>query len=91
MAILEILRLPTLLVVAKWRLAGDLRRVIPLALSLLGPLPEGSGGDPTSLLLLACRQALALAVGRRQHLARLAARLGMGGLGPAYEPVPGRL
>lgn len=68
-----------------------LRRVIPLALSLLGALPEGSGGDPTSLLLLARRQVLALAVGRRQHLARLAERLGMEVSGLPYEPVPGRL
>jgi hypothetical protein len=69
----------------------QLRRVVPLALSLLGALPDGSAGDPTSLLLLARRQALALAVGRRQHLARLAARLGLEISSLPYDPVPGRL
>ena len=54
-----------------------LRQVVPLALSLLGALPDGSDGDPSSLLLLARRQAQALALGRRQRLARLAARLGL--------------
>lgn len=68
-----------------------LRRIVPLALSLLGALPEGNGGDPTSLLLLARRQASALAVGRRQQLARLAARLGLEISSLPYEPVPGRL
>ena len=69
-----------------------LRRIVPLALSLLGALPDGNGGDPTTLLLLARRQASALAVGRRQQLAKLAARLGLeiSSLLP-YEPVPGRL
>jgi hypothetical protein len=69
----------------------QLRRVVPLALSLLGALPDGSTGDPTSLLLLARRQASALAVGRRQHLARLAARLGLEIASLPYDPVPGRL
>jgi hypothetical protein len=68
-----------------------LRHVVPLALSLLGALPEESGGDPASLLLLARRQALALALGRRQHLARLAARLGLASSRLLYEPVPRRL
>jgi hypothetical protein len=68
-----------------------LRRVVPLALSLLGALPDGDGGDPTRLLLLARRQASALAVGRRQQLARLAARLGLEISGLPYEPVPERL
>jgi hypothetical protein len=70
---------------------AQLRRVVPLALSLLGALPDGSAGDPTSLLLLARRQASALAVGRRQHLARLAARLGLEISSLPYDPVPGRL
>jgi hypothetical protein len=39
-----------------------LRRIVPMALSLLGALPAGNG-DPASLLLLARRQASALAVG----------------------------
>ena len=68
-----------------------LRRIVPLALSLLGALPEGNGGDPTSLLLLARRQASALAVGRRQQLARLATRIGLEISSLPYEPVPGRL
>jgi hypothetical protein len=75
-------------------LSGDrvqLRRVVPIALSLLGALPDGDGGDPASLLLLARRQASALAVGRRQHLARLAARLGLEITALPYDPVPGRL
>ena len=68
-----------------------LRRIVPLVLSLLGALPDGNGGDPTTLLLLARRQASALAVGRRQQLARLAARLGLEISSLPYEPVPGRL
>lgn len=68
-----------------------LRRIVPMALSVLGALPEGNGGDPASLLLLARRQALALAVGRRQLLARLAKRLGLEISDPPYEPVPARL
>ena len=73
---------------------GDLellRKVVPLALSLLGALPDGSGGDPARLLLLARRQALALELGRRQHLARFAARLGLETSKQHYEPVPERL
>jgi len=68
-----------------------LRQIVPMALSLLGALPEGNGGDPATLLLLARRQASALAVGRRQLLTRLAARLGLEISNPPYEPVPGRL
>jgi hypothetical protein len=67
-----------------------LRRIVPLALSLLGALPEGNG-DPVSLLFLARRQASVLAVGRRQDLARLAVRLGLEIANPLYEPVPGWL
>ena len=67
-----------------------LRQVLPLALSMLGALPDGCGGDPPTLFLLARRQALALASGRRRHLARLAARLGLEMSGPPYDPVPGR-
>ena len=73
---------------------GDLerlRQLVPLALSLLGALPDGSDGDATSLLLLARRQALALELGRRQHLARLAARLGLEMSSLPYDPVPRRL
>lgn len=33
-----------------------LRRIVPMALSLLGALSEGNDVDPTSLLLLARRQ-----------------------------------
>jgi hypothetical protein len=68
-----------------------LRRVVPLALSVLGALPDGSDGDPASLLLLARRQAQALAMGRRRQLTRLAARLGLAMAGPFYNPVPRRL
>ena len=67
-----------------------LRRLVPLALSLLGALPDGSAGDPASLLLLARRQALALASGRRRLLAKLAARLGLEMSSLPYEPVPRR-
>lgn len=73
--------------------ASDLelvRRVIPLAQSMLGALPDGSGGDPASFFLLAHRQAQALSWGRRRHLSRLAARLGLETSGPPYEPVPRR-
>jgi hypothetical protein len=68
-----------------------LRQVLPLALSLLGALPDGCAGDPASLLLLARRQARVLAWGRRRHIARLAARLGVGVTPPPYGPVPRRL
>lgn len=68
-----------------------LRRMIPLALSLLGALPNGSDGDPTSLLVLARRQAQALALGRRRHLTSLAVRLGLELSSAPYEPVPRRL
>jgi hypothetical protein len=67
-----------------------LRQVVPLALALLGALPDGGDGDPNRLLLLARRQALALGLGRRQHLARLAARLGLEA-SLRYDPVPNRL
>lgn len=53
------------------------RQVLPLALSMLGALPDGCAGDPTSLMLLARRQASVLLWGRRRHLTRLAARLGL--------------
>ncbi len=68
-----------------------LRQVVPLALALLGALPDGNGGDPTRLLLLARRQALALTLGRRQHLTRLAARIGLESSKLPYDPVPDRL
>jgi hypothetical protein len=66
-----------------------LRRIVPLALSLLGALPDGRDGDPASLLLLARRQAQAQALGRRRHLVKLAARLGLE-MSPPYDPVPRR-
>ncbi len=66
------------------------RQLIPLALSMLAALPDGCGGDPAGLLLLARRQALALASGRRRHLARLAARLGLDTPSLPCEPVPQR-
>lgn len=72
---------------------GDLehlRRVVPMALSMLGALPDGSDGDPASLYLLARRQAQVLAWGRRRHLARLAARLGVETSTPLHDPVPRR-
>jgi hypothetical protein len=67
-----------------------LRQVVPVALSLFGALPDGSDGDPASLLLLARRQARALELNRRRHLARLAARLGLEMTSPPYDPVPAR-
>ena len=67
-----------------------LRRILPMALSMLGALPDGSDGDPASLYLLARRQAQVLAWGRRRHLARLAARLGVEAAGSPYDPVPRR-
>lgn len=66
------------------------RSVLPLAQSMLGALPDGSNGDPASLFLLAHRQAQALMSGRRRHLARLAARLGLEMSGSPYDPVPRR-
>ena len=68
---------------------SHLARVVRLAAEALGALPDGCGHDPTALQLLARRQAVAIAWGRRRHLARLAARLG---LGPTpVGPVPRRL
>lgn len=67
-----------------------LRKVVPLAMALLGALPDGDDGDANRLRLLALRQTSALGLGRRQHLARLAARLGLDHE-PRYEPVPNRL
>jgi hypothetical protein len=82
------------LAVRKAAIAEDdlerLRRILPMAFSMLGALPDGSGGDPASLYLLARRQAQVLAWGRRRHLARLAARLGVAVSGPPYDPVPRR-
>jgi len=66
------------------------RAVIPLAQSMLGALPDGSGGDPSSFLLLAHRQAQALSSGRRRRLAKLATRLGMETSALPYDPVPRR-
>lgn len=66
------------------------RSVLPLAQSMLGALPDGSDGDPASLFLLARRQAQALTSGRRRHLVRLAARLGVETPGSPYDPVPRR-
>ena len=68
----------------------SVRQVVPLALSMLGALPDGCAGDPTSFFLLARRQALALAWGRRHHLTRLGARLGLETSSLPYEPVPSR-
>lgn len=67
-----------------------LRQLLPLALSLLGALPDGCDGDASSFFLLAHRQAQVLAWGRRHHLARLAARLGLETSGLPYGPVPRR-
>jgi hypothetical protein len=67
-----------------------LRKLVPMALALLGALPDG-GERKTRLLLLARRQALALAQGRRRLLAKLAARLGLEISSPPYDPVPERL
>ena len=68
-----------------------LRQLVPLALSLLGALPDGSDGDPISLRLLARRQAQALEVSRRQYLARLGQRIGLEISSLPYDPVPRRL
>jgi hypothetical protein len=67
-----------------------IRQVLPLALSMLGALPDGCAGDPSSLLLLARRQARVLAWGRRRHLGRLSARLGLDTSSLPYAPVPRR-
>jgi hypothetical protein len=64
--------------------------VLPLAQSMLGALPDGSGGDPASFFLLAHRQAKALSWGRRRRLTRLAARLGLEPSDSPYDPVPRR-
>jgi hypothetical protein len=64
--------------------------LVSVALSLLGTLPDGCAGDPTALQLLAHRQALALTSGRRRHLARLGARLGLGANDGLSGPVPRR-
>ncbi len=66
------------------------RQVVPLALSMLGALPDGCAGDPASLRLLAHRQASVLAWGRRRQLARLAARLGLNPAMLSSDPVPRR-
>ncbi|MEA2560058.1 MAG: hypothetical protein QOH06_1562 [Acidobacteriota bacterium] len=83
-----------ILAVRKSAIAEDdlelLRRILPMALSMLGALPDGSAGDPASLYLLARRQAQVLAWGRRRHLARLAARLGVAASASPYDPVPRR-
>jgi len=55
---------------------AELRGVVEMAFACLGALPEGAGVDPVSLRLVARRQAVAVARGRRRVLARLAARLG---------------
>ena len=67
-----------------------LRQVVPLALTMLEALPDGCAGDPASLLLLARRQALVLTWGRRRHLTRLAARLGLDAATLPSAPVPRR-
>jgi len=67
-----------------------IRQMVPHALAMLGALPDGCDGDPTSFFLLARRQAQALAWGRRHQLVRLAARLGLEIPNPPYDPVPRR-
>lgn len=67
-----------------------LRQAIPLSLSMLGPLPDGCAGDPSSFFRLARRQAQALAWGRRRRLTRVAERLGLDLASLASEPVPRR-
>ena len=64
----------------------QIRQVLPFALSMLGALPD----DSASFLLLARRQAQVLAWGRRRHLTRLAARLGLDIASLSNEPVPRR-
>lgn len=66
------------------------RKVLGCALSMLGALPDGCDGDPAAFFLLARRQAQALAWGRRSHLAKLAARLGLEASSLPYDPVPRR-
>ena len=68
----------------------QVRQVLPLALSMLGALPDGCDGDPASFLLLARRQAQVLAWGRRRHLTRLAVRLGLDPASLPNGPVPRR-
>jgi hypothetical protein len=67
-----------------------LRQVVPLSLSMLGPLPDGCSGDPSSFFRLARRQAQVLAWGRRRRLTRLAERLGIDKSVLGSEPVPRR-
>ncbi len=52
-------------------------RIVLTSIRLLRALPEPVGGDPTTLRVLALRQAWALAVGRRSHLVKVARRLGL--------------
>lgn len=68
-----------------------LRKLFPLAMALLGALPDDCDGDPHSLRLLARRQAEVLAWGRRRHLQRVGARVGAELPSSPYEPVPRRL
>lgn len=68
----------------------NLRKLLPLALAMLGALPDDCAGDPAAFFLLAQRQAQALAWGRRRQLARLAARLGLEMSNLPYGPVPRR-
>jgi hypothetical protein len=68
-----------------------LRKTVPLAVALLGALPDDCGGRPRRRRLLAHRQVQALELGRRQGLARLAKRLGLEVSSRLYEPVPRRL
>ena len=55
-----------------------------------GMVPDGCGGDPMRLQLLARRQALVLSWGRRRHLVRLARRLGIEVPDMVTDPVPSR-
>lgn len=66
------------------------RRLLPLAYSMLGPLPDGCDGDPAGFMLLARRQANVLAWGRRRQVARLAERLGLDPSGLPSGEVPRR-
>jgi hypothetical protein len=66
------------------------RPLVPLALSMLAPLPDGCDGDPAAFQLLARRQAAVLAWGRRRHLTRLAERLGLETSDLPSGPVPRR-